>query len=104
MTLLIVSQNDDFDKSLTISVDDKAGKALFDELRPFFVKTMADEEFWLEHYDTMYQKHNFMELDDLPTDIFMQTHHLIKQSNQPTLKPYIGKILDTMQYDPRYTA
>lgn len=104
MTLLVVYQDDDFDKSLTVSVDDNAGKALFDELRPLFVKTMANEEFWLKHYDTMYQEHNFMELDDLPTEIFMQAHNTIKQSDKPTLTPYMEEIVKTMQYDPRYTA
>lgn len=104
MTLLVVYQDDDFDKSLTVSIDDKAGKALFDELRPLFVKTMADEEFWLEHYDAMYQEHNFMELDDLPTEVFMQAHNAIKRSDKPTLTPYVDKIISTMQYDPRYTA
>lgn len=103
MTLLIIQENDDFDKSLTISIDDKAGKALFDELRPLFAKTMADEEFWLEHYDKMYQEHNFMELDDLPTEVFMKVHGLIGGTRKATLTPYVGDILSIMQYDPRYT-
>lgn len=104
MTLLVVYQDDDFDKSLTVSIDDNAGKALFDELRPLFVKTMADEEFWLEHYDTMYQEHNFMELNDLPTEIFMQAHNTIKRSDKPILTPYVDEIVKTMQYDPRYAT
>ncbi len=103
MTLLIiVHQDDDFDKSLTVSIDDEAGKVLFDELRPLFEKTMADEEFWLEHYDTMYQEHNFMEFDDLPTEIFMQAYGLIQKSDNQDLKPFMPEILQKMQADPRF--
>lgn len=103
-TLLIINYDDFFDKPNTITLDDNAGKALFDELRPLFEKTMANEEFWLEHYDKMYQEHNFMELDDLPTEIFMQAHNTIKRSDKPILMPYVDEIVKTMQYDPRYTA
>lgn len=65
---------------------------------------MADEEFWLEEYDNAYQKAGFIELDDLPTKIFMQAHNIIKQSDKPNLKPYMSEILQKIQADPRYTA
>lgn len=102
---LYVNYTDVFDKPhFIVNLDDKGGDTLFGLLKPLFEKTMAGEEFWLEEYDNAYQKAGFIEFDDLPDDVFMQTYEIIKKSDDKDLQPFVPEILQKMQYDPRYTA
>lgn len=102
---LYINYIDFFDKPhFTVNIDNNAGNKLFTLLKPLFEKTMADEEFWLEEYENAYQKVGFIEFDDLPNDVFMQTYEIIKKSDDKDLQPFVPEILQKMQADPRYIA
>lgn len=101
MTLLIIYQSKDFDKSLTDSLDNQAGKELFNRLKILFEKTMAAELFWLDDYHTLYYDHNTIDFSDLPDDVFMQVYVLLQADND-LLKPYQDEVKQKMQTDRRF--
>ncbi|MDO4442168.1 MAG: hypothetical protein Q4B81_08275 [Moraxella sp.] len=100
MTLLIINQSDDFDKSLTATIDDGLGDVLFKHCQPLFEKTMVAESFWLDDYLELYHNHNVIDFSDLPDDVFMKTYDLIDDFKK--FEIHQKEIKQKMQADPRY--
>lgn len=100
MTLLLIGQSRDFDKSLVISLDDMVGNMLFNRCQPVFEKIMATELFWLDDYQMLYHGHNVIDFSDLPNSVFMEVYDLIDKLEN--FKNHQNDIKAIMQSDPRY--
>lgn len=100
MTLLVINQSSDFDKSIVINLDDTVGNMLFNHCQPVFERVMATESFWLDDYQTLYHSHNVIDFSDLSDDVFMKVYDLI--DDLKNLKNHKNDIKKAMQSDSRY--
>lgn len=100
MTLLVINQSSDFDKSIVINLDDTVGNMLFNHCQPVFERTMTTESFWLDDYQMLYNGHNMIDFSDLPNSVFMKIYDLI--DDLKNLKNHKNDIKTAFQSDPRY--
>lgn len=100
MTLLVINQSSDFDKSIVINLDDTVGNMLFNHCQPVFERTMTTESFWLDDYQTLYHSHNVIDFSDLSDDVFMKVYDLIDDFKG--FKIHKQEIVEMMKQDPRF--